>query len=149
VRTAHIRMRQTFGDQRRPDILSACSQHTGRPAIIAAHRSFRPCLAGARHPLKIEAACSNKLAKLSSSGTLSNRPAPVSCVVCYFTPERVPERRLGLSLLDEGRCLFGSLEAVADFVHFLNDPHAASATIQHGNPAAARVCRSAWHARDT
>src|SRR5215467_2734058 len=53
------------------------------------------------------------------------RKAPVSCVVCTSqSPECVPERpsRLLWPLaFGRGRCPFGSLEAVADFVHFLDD----------------------------
>jgi hypothetical protein len=54
-------MRQTFRDQHRSDILSAYSQDTARTAIIAARRSFGPCLAGACHALKIEATVSDQL----------------------------------------------------------------------------------------
>jgi hypothetical protein len=56
-------VRQTFRDQRRPDILSACSQDSARTPVVAAHRSFGSGAAGARRPLKIEATSSDELTK--------------------------------------------------------------------------------------
>jgi hypothetical protein len=79
-------MCQTFGDQRRPDILSACSQHAARPPIIATRRSFGPGAASAGDFLQIEATSSDELPK-PERGPVSKlplrwalRPVGLGCV---------------------------------------------------------------------